>query len=402
MSEQRLSDIRQKLSPEWKLLCIASRIQLDSGEKDTLSQLCRSNINWNIFLNLVKYHGVCNLVSSNLLNINQKLVQKNVEEELRQIRTKITTHCLYLQKKLLDVYNLLEHYSIPLIPIKGITLSQVIYGDTITRHSRDLDILVKQNDLMKCDEILLKNNYIRIDPTLDFKKIPENNIFRMFHHLNYMTPDKKGFMDVHWCLSEFPYLPGDIYFNANEIGTVRISNKDIKLVSLQDILLYLLIHCANSPRQRLIWLSDIANIFRLHGNKINFSEVYDQAGYLQLTRPVEQTMFLLNLLFSTPYPAILTQDRVVKDVSLKLMIKITYIKLLTDPDKIGTRKFNLKKLIFTQCHRFLLIPGLAHKYTYFKKILQPGVCDYPAWLPARLYFLAYLFRPFGIISRRLK
>ena len=396
------TDYWQKLSPEWKLLCIASRFRLNSGEKQALSQLCGNKIDWGLFLKLVNYHGVCNLVSLNLLTEGQSLLPGNIRDELKQNRTRIAKRNLYLQKQLLDIFEIFESNSIPAIPIKGITLSQKIYGDLTVRHSRDLDILIKQDDLFRCDELLLSENYNRVEPALDIRKIPENYVFRMLHSFTYIMPDRNGYVDIHWCLTQFPYLSGDLYFDAGKTGTVKISNKDLNLASLQDILLYLIIHGANSPRQRLIWLNDIANIFRLHHDKVNFSEVYKQAKKLGFERSVAQAMYMVNTLFATPIPDEINPHGTKTELSLDLMIRITYAKLLTSPNGKSNTLASIKRLFLIYCHRFLLVPGVGYKLTCIIKLFQPGMLDFPHWLPDRLYYLAYFFRPFGVIKRLFK
>lgn len=64
-------------------------------------------------------------------------------------------------KKIKDLF---EIHSIPLIPLKGIALSCLVYDKAPYRFMSDIDILIRETDLQKTKEILSKDGFVLSEP----------------------------------------------------------------------------------------------------------------------------------------------------------------------------------------------------------------------------------------------
>ena len=65
-----------------------------------------------------------------------------------------STRNLVLTAELLRLFNLFDQAEIPAISFKGPVLTQLLYGDFSLREFSDLDIVVREADVSKAEDIL--------------------------------------------------------------------------------------------------------------------------------------------------------------------------------------------------------------------------------------------------------
>lgn len=96
---------------------------------------------------------------------------------------------MLMTSELMKVVKILEENNIESISFKGPVLSQLAYGDVVSRQYCDLDILVDENNIDKVCNLLKEKNY-QFDELL-FKKIFENK--SIFHDITiYKEKDRKS------------------------------------------------------------------------------------------------------------------------------------------------------------------------------------------------------------------
>ena len=67
---------------------------------------------------------------------------------------------LFLSSVLLDILYNLDEIGVKAIPLKGLVLSQILYGDVTVRDFSDIDILVDKKDIIKTREFPISGDYV--------------------------------------------------------------------------------------------------------------------------------------------------------------------------------------------------------------------------------------------------
>ncbi len=90
--------------------------------------------------------------------------------------------------------SILMGINIPAIVIKGNSLAKEIYGDPNCRSSCDIDLLIKSEDALRADSILLQSGYARGDTN------PLNFWLGRLHHAVYWHKRAAMMLELHWNL----------------------------------------------------------------------------------------------------------------------------------------------------------------------------------------------------------
>lgn len=101
----------------------------------------------------------------------------------------------YNQRKLhnlllLDEWNKLKRKTdgkIKLFLIKGIALSNQLFGDIATRPTRDLDVYIHNDDIIIADYLIKECGYRRIKPDIELNHAQQKYIYRHIHHFTYIN-----------------------------------------------------------------------------------------------------------------------------------------------------------------------------------------------------------------------
>ena len=113
--------------------------------------------NWEGFVSLAYSHGIFPLVYRTLKEYAH-LIPEYIFAHMKQNYMDIVKQNMLMTSELIKVIKILEENGIEAISFKGPVLSQMAYGDVVSRQYCDLDILVKEKDLNKSFDILVENS----------------------------------------------------------------------------------------------------------------------------------------------------------------------------------------------------------------------------------------------------
>ncbi len=145
---------------EMRLLLLAAKAAVNPGEPSGLACLLASPLDWQYLVREASLQGVLPLLIHQLER--EGLFDRVTEPYRGQL---IASQAAALQRSLLlcqELESILEGFpqaGIPVIPIKGPVLAEVLYGDVGLRPSSDLDILVRPEDMDRSRSLLLGLGY---------------------------------------------------------------------------------------------------------------------------------------------------------------------------------------------------------------------------------------------------
>jgi hypothetical protein len=368
------------MTREDELCLLLARGKLSSEERTRVLQFLAMQLQWPLVLERAYSHQVYPLVYRNLLEFGFPGVPEEVRAELKGAYLANAFRNQLLAEELARLLKLLGEAGIPVIPLKGVTLAQSLFGDPAARVCSDIDILVPPGEAVRARGVILRNGYssqfteeffvnhqLRTSP--DCPLVSETKV------LTYLV-------ELHWTLlyssSKNQEITEDIWFQArpHKFYGVHASN-----LTPEWEFVFLALHAASHKWSSLKWLTDIHEL--CGSAKVNWDQVKETVERFELDSFVGPTLTACSLLFGTPVPAQIPRLPVPPDVHLfpnsleaseSWKVPLFYPRLLKRPSE---------KLRWFA--RGLFVPNLADQ------IFLP--------LPAPLSFLYYVLRPLRLTGK---
>jgi hypothetical protein len=377
------------LSHEMTLLCTSIRVFLGTEDPSTLSALLERVVAWDKLLDLARRHRTLPILSQALASIPPLLVPTYVTDGLRMDVQRITMHSLRQEAQLRDALVRLEAASIPAMPLKGPTLSRVLYGRSGIRQSSDLDLLVWERDLAPALRVFLTSGYT-VAPS---QSAPWrwSHLRRWGIHVHVCPPHPAQVgLELHWRLVP-AYLGCDLDRDNlwGRASLCVLEGVAMRMATPEDLLLYLCVHGAKHQWQLLLGLCDIAALIQ-RTPEFSWHWLVQHAEQIGATRRVVLSLLLVEALLGVELPATLHPWLAHDPKAMQLARSIRRRLLTAETDRVCLENQYVwwwKSMTRTRDRaRF----GLW----WIVNIVTPQLTDLGAFpLPERLAGLYWLLRP---------
>ncbi|WFN33517.1 nucleotidyltransferase family protein [Methanogenium sp. S4BF] len=212
---------------------------------------------WDALLTLLRPHGIFPLLAFHLKEWDEEcLPPKEIMAFFSRIFMEGCARNLRLGRQVRTVTTALEDAGIPAILLKGHALARTVYPDPALRHSSDIDILVKPDDIIRCEPIFEKLGYSCPNKTFHTSRYSA-------HHQNYYLPGKGIPVELHWVTdSGYGMFSPDWLDNAFD-RKIPIHADDLSCYTLDPAshLTFLAYHHVFQHQSlRLDWVYDIASL----------------------------------------------------------------------------------------------------------------------------------------------
>lgn len=361
----------------YPLIIECARVEPDF---DRIVSLATQQIDWNRTVKFAYAHGIFPLLAKNLKYIPN--VPMDVQKIVKLTNIDIAQHNLQATGELMRVISLLRDHGIDVITFKGPVLSQMAYGDIVSRQYGDLDILVERGDLAKVGTLLCDAGFVNLLPLSILNNQTCLNIIKDFTFVH----EKSGVtIELHWKLFEKKY--GIDLFNQNEIQTIRINNRIVRTIEDEILLVYLCLHGSKHMWERLEWVCDIDRLIRNRtydwDKVISYALLFRQVDGVFLGFALCRDLFntelpdrlqsyinttRINRLINTIYFAIENNLFEQNDFKRNKMIFLFQVKMMNNVwDKISFFSNIIFKISPEDCQTF----HISDKWSYLYVILRP-------------------------------
>jgi hypothetical protein len=238
------------LSAEWPLLLECASPQIYA---DRLNDFFRKPLNWAHLLMLAEEQGVLPLLTKRLEKLNSGVIPAEIRQKLRDAARAQTLFTLSLTGELFRVLDRFAALDIEILLTKGPVLSARCYGDPGLRQYTDLDLVLRDADILRATETMSALGYQAKVPlsAIRAKKIPGEYMFSQ--------AGTNLLVELH-TERTFRYhpkpLPIDELFDRH--SQVRFDGHDVPALSTEDELILICIHGAKHFWERLMWIADVA------------------------------------------------------------------------------------------------------------------------------------------------
>jgi hypothetical protein len=151
--------VRTSACPEKELLACCARTRVDSAIAQKISEFLKGSLDWDYIFTEAEENSVTPLLGRNLQALAGDSIPAAIRERLKNVCRANTIRCLFLTAELTKILELFRARGIQGIAYKGPALAVQAYGDVTLRQFEDLDIIIRQGDLQKANEVMVGLGY---------------------------------------------------------------------------------------------------------------------------------------------------------------------------------------------------------------------------------------------------
>lgn len=288
------------LAPEDELCLLLARGQFPPGVRVRALKLLADPPRWDALMQRAEEHQVLPLVYRSLRSMEFQGVPDEVQTHLKaDFRINAARNMLFATE-LSRVLQFLGEAGIRVIPLKGVALAELLYGDPALRVCYDIDILVPASDALRARRLLLAQGYTS----------PFTEDFFVNHQLRASADcplatqrgDLAYFLELHWTLLQHSSMDAEATANLwSEACPHEFLGTAAYNLTPEWQFLYLASHAAYHRWQVLKWVADIHDLCA--STSIDWNTVQQKAERFDLDLVVGSTLAVCSALYGTPTPA---------------------------------------------------------------------------------------------------
>ena len=322
-------------------------------------------LNWDRALAIAESEGVAPALGFVFKAAAPAPMPSTVRERLSRHLTASTACQLIFTRELVRLLEAFDREKVPVIPLKGPALAELLYPHPALRPSTDLDLLIRREALVPVDGLLQGLSY---RPTAD----DHSWGFDVAYDRATVYEGPGGVrVDLHWSLVSDPR------FSWNEADGLAVWERAIKMplaggaaLSLcpEDLLLYLAVHLAvHHGLAGLLWYWDLARLIDRHADRLDWDTVVARASRWRVRTALSFALLGCERFFGASAPAAVMSRLRVRGLRAAAL---RWLVLYREADRLR-RLEHLIALLLVDRARDLIGP--------LKGVLFPS----PTWLRAR-------------------
>lgn len=381
-----------QLRSEDELLLVCARTRQLPETSRRIQTLLRGEVDWSYLLSTAHRHRVAPLLYRCLEGSYKADVPHDALDRLRAHFHANRLRNRFLTGRLVQLIELLEEEGIVALPYKGPVIAASAYGDLALREFNDLDVLVREDDVLRAGELLASLGYrpqyrMSIAQTAAFLRYGRQYVF---------AREDGSVVELHWAATP-RFLPlslsqEHLYQHAVQVTLGGIT---VPTLSHEDLLLTLCVHGSGHVWERLAWLCDVAELIGASPD-LDWERLVSNAGSLNSTRMLLLGLSLAADLLGADVPErVLRQARVSTPVGpLAAEVRERLFREEKPPQRL------LDGTAFHHFH-FRALERLRDRLRYcLHRATVPTLSDCNALpLPAALFPVYRLLRPAWLTGR---
>jgi hypothetical protein len=373
--------------PEIELFLCCARTHMDDAHVARLHRLLDGTLDWDFILRFAESHSLIPLLYSHLHARAPEKAPAAVYEELREKFRRISALNMYLSGELRRLLKLFAAHEIEAVPYKGPALAAKAYGNIALRHFGDLDILVRQRDVLRVMKLLVAEGYALHPPLND---VQQSLMLRTQCNLPFTRDAHRQIVEIHWRVSARLFSsPLDEETLWDNLHTDTFQGMRINALAPEDLLLSLCVHGTKHLWERLSWITDIAQLLEVHPD-LNWASLLERARRTGTERMLLLGLYVAHDLLGARLPeqvaAVIRSDPEIVQLASQI-----YAGLWADGHDAGGMS---GYFIFQMKAR----RRLRDKFNYCRYVISPTEEDLTLLsLPAPLSFVYYLLRPLRML-----
>ena len=290
------------LSPEDRLLLCCAKTEMDEGTAKATWELLSSELDWAYLLAAATRHAIPQLLYHHLKAIGaERTVPPAVLSRLERMYYANALRHLRFTQALEEVLVAFKEIGIEAIVLKGMALATQVYPVVALRQCGDIDVLVRKEDLLRAEEVVLGLGY-----TIAGNGLPDEWFGQHHRHLPYLKDEGRIKLEAHWTLTSsdsYCLPPPELWARAQPL---RIGGSETWALAPVDLLLHLSVHAAPLPDLLLgqdidlRHLCDIAETIRVY--PMDWDQLIIRARHYRVTECLYVALYLAQRMVQARVP----------------------------------------------------------------------------------------------------
>jgi hypothetical protein len=366
-----------------ELLLYCLRVVPDEMGDGRLEALSSSD--WDVLIELSGRYGIAPLLYHRLITFHPGiLIPESAIGRLRQAYLESVARNMGLYHELGKLQGILRQDNISVIALKGVHLATAVYRNIALRPMGDVDLLVKQTDLLRVQEILVEQGYIA----------SKDEIGCAQEHLPPYRKKDSLAVEIHFHIVGPPFsLRVDVEKLWVRAQMSSIQGIEVLTFCPEDLLLHLCMHAGfhHAFDNGIRPLFDISHTIEHYAEELDWEQLLDRSKEWGVDKCVYLSLFLAKRFAGASIPG-----QVMK-----------HLDVYNDSFQATARA---EELIFRKS--ISISPNVAKLFNndrLFNKLIHFSRCAFPpknrlanmrppAGNPLSVYFL-YFFRIKGLLKR---
>jgi hypothetical protein len=300
------------IQSEISLLICCAKSNIGAKDREKIKVFLQDNIDWKYLLETGKKHKILPLLYANLVAVGSDSLEKDRLEQFKTILKSNITKNFLLTAELLEILDYLQKNKIEAIPVKGVVLANLAYSNYGLRSISDLDIIVREKDFIKTQELLIAHEYkassINKEAYYQQAQYYKKKNIVIGIDLHYEFAPKKHFATVDSSL-----------FWAN-VELFKIGSQEIKVFAIEYTLIHLCLEGIKEHWRSLNRLCDVSEL--ICNQEINWKLLLANAEALNKKEVVFLGLYLAHTILNTPIP-----NDILQEINYSLTRKISQEKI---------------------------------------------------------------------------
>jgi len=364
------------LVPEDELCLLLSRGELSPGIQARALELLARQLRWDQVLHRAYEHHLFPLLYRSLCKLEFHHVSAAARTELTGAFRTNALRNEFLRQKLVSLLRALSDSGIRAIPLKGVALSQKLYGDPAFRDCSDIDLLVPEGQVLVARRRIIDQGYKGVFPEAFFVQHQFPTGVDCPLNPEVQNPHFPFQVDLHWTILHHSSKDSEVVQELwSAAGQSSFFGVSAYALSPTWEFLFLAEHAAGHKWQALRWLADIHDLCM--SVPMDWKQVREKTNQFELQWIVSTTLAACASLFGMPIP------REFSDASLPSGIQLY-------PNALSPQVGWKAPLFYPR-----LLKRPSEKLRWYADIIfvaRPADRAYVRF-PAALSFLYYLWRP---------
>ena len=286
-------------NPEKRLLIACARTTVEPRIAEGIRELCSAPLDWDFAVEEAAVNSILPLVARQIAALAADIAPARHVDRLNKAARANALRCLTLTAELIRIADLLRAAGVQPIPYKGPVTAAQAYGDVALREFEDLDIVVRQRDMGKVNEVMMGLGY---RPKHPWRFGSANSPSVVPGEYDYHDDARRMIVEFHTelTLRHFPMRP-DLEEMSRRLVPVMLSGHAVRTFAPEDMLVLLCVHGSKDFWERISWIADISELVRAQP-QLDWDAAFGRAEELKAARMLNLGLALANKLLGMQLP----------------------------------------------------------------------------------------------------
>lgn len=311
---------KRKLSDEYKLILLASKLEISNPDQEEITGILSRPIDWDKIIKISLAQQILPLLYYNLNRLNLlSLIPQDISLKMKYCYYTNLTKNLLIEKEIQLISKLAKDEGVRIIPLKGFSLMENLYHNPGLRMMADVDIFIDKNDLQKTKNIF---NKLSFEENPGFIEKKDGRHMAVFS--KKLSSDMLLHIEIHGILAyDRPYkiIIPRLWERAEE----KTANGQAMLyLSKEDTFLSLILHLRSHTRRlTLKFIVDIAEFLNANKDTLDWNYIIEISGNNRIVSSVYLFICIAKELLGAGIP-----DKIMDQISPNIIkTKLIYMTI---------------------------------------------------------------------------